>query len=64
MIEEYEKWNTNGIHRAPQTLYVDNERKISQVSSVISYNVDNSEMILGRALNIRADEVMQAPKNF
>lgn len=48
----------------PQTLYVDNERKISQVSSVISYNVDNSEMILGRALNIRADEVMQAPKNF
>lgn len=48
-----------------RTLYVNKERKKSaQLSDAIGHNVDNLEMILGRTSNIRADDVMQAQKDF
>lgn len=69
MIEEYEKWNTSFIKQNSQSLHkllcmLTMREKSSRVSNVICYNVDNSEMILGRALSIRADDVMEAQKNF
>lgn len=68
MSEEYEKLNTSFIRQNSKTLHklcmLTMREKISQVYDVIHHNLNNLEMILGRASNIRVDDVMQTQRNF
>lgn len=67
MSEEHENLDPSIIRQNSKNLHnfvCWQEKQVPQVCDVIYHNVDNLEMILGRASNIRVDAVMQNQKNF